>query len=821
MIRCFPRFPSRKPSRARGRVLRAEMLEPRTLLSGYGLSAFLGGHFGLGAAPVAGAAAPSTTASSNTGPTVSQPISVTGNGTITGKAASLSVLAQDAAGGLTYTWSVTGSSSGGTVTFNVNGSSRAQTTTATFTKAGTYSFLVKIVDSANHSASATTTVTVVPMVSAIRNAPTTAVTVSGTSLKPFIPTFIDQFGSVFSTPPALTWWTYESPQGVPAPTFTTSGGVTTVTFGMAGYYMLDAYVTAFPSASFVTMVNVTQTLTSITVSPGACSVAQGANQQFTAAAFDQFHRAMTTVPTFTWGATTGTITTAGVFTAPGSGATSTVSAKSGSVTGTSAVTVTAVSSLWQDAALGTLIQSLDADGSISRLDMIQILDSVSAKGALNAADLNDLKTLLSRATTLNIPNYVDVLASNVVNGNAANATYLGKSLGNLAVGSSSTQLANLINKWFYGTDLPTLCSTSLVYKSVSGSLFPQTPSHNDEVQGALGDCYFISALGTLADSNPAAVENMFINNGDGTYTVRFYTGTYGSVYNYTDGSVSAPFSNNATTADYVTVNCMLPTTTTGMLVYADYGASYNNSANSLWIPLAEKAYAQWNQTGKEDRDGTNAYASIQGGWMATVDAQVLGHDATDYFLTTATKQTMIADLSAKEAVTIGTQNFSGTLYGLYADHAYAVIGYNAKTDTFTLYNPWGPNPLYQPGPLTWGQIESACSQFCVANTAGSVPISGAPAQTNSVKTSLFNDAFGATAASHSASVAAFSRSDPAQASLPSSPFSATARASRQLFEALENSSTLRSHPTDTSDPSDGALSASLVDAMFAADGLLL
>ena len=123
---------------------------------------------------------------------------------------------------------------------------------------------------------------------------------------------------------------------------------------------------------------------------------------------------------------------------------------------------------------------------------------------------------------------------------------------------------------------------------------------------------------------------MFINNGDGTYTVRFYTGTYGTIYNSTDGSISAGFSNNAATADYVTVNCMLPTSTTGILVYADYGASYNNTANSLWIPLAEKAYAQWNQTGKEGRDGTNAYASIQGGWMATVDAQVLGYDATDY-----------------------------------------------------------------------------------------------------------------------------------------------------------------------------------------------
>ena len=309
----------------------------------------------------------------------------------------------------------------------------------------------------------------------------------------------------------------------------------------------------------------------------------------------------------------------------------TVTAKAGSLAGTATVQVT--SGNLQDAAVASLVSTLDADGSISRADMIQILRTVDAKGAINAADFSDLKKVVSEAAALNMPSYVQVLASDVVNGNAANATYQGAAMGNLAVGSSATQLANLINKWFYGTDVPTLCNTTLVYKSTAGSLFPQTPSHTDEYQGELGDCYFISALGTLADSNPAAVENMFINNGDGTYTVRFYTGPYGTIYNYSDGSISAGFSNNAGVADYVTVNCMLPVNSNGLLAYADYCASYTNAANSLWIPLAEKAYAQWNQTGKEGRDGTNSYASIQGGWMATVDAQVLGYNATDYMMT--------------------------------------------------------------------------------------------------------------------------------------------------------------------------------------------
>jgi hypothetical protein len=43
----------------------------------------------------------------------------------------------------------------------------------------------------------------------------------------------------------------------------------------------------------------------------------------------------------------------------------------------------------------------------------------------------------------------------------------------------------------------------------------------------VGDCYFIAALGALADSSAAAIENMFIDNGDGTWTVRFYVTVHG------------------------------------------------------------------------------------------------------------------------------------------------------------------------------------------------------------------------------------------------------------------------------------------------------
>ena len=379
----------------------------------------------------------------------------------------------------------------------------------------------------------------------------------------------------------------------------------------------------------------------------------------------------------------------------------------------------------KDPVLAGLVQKFNLDGSLNRAEMIQILASIGAGGTVSATDLSDLRTILANAAQYNMPNYVQVLASDVVNGNPANAYYQGAPLGNLAAGSSAAQLDDLIGKWFLGTDLPALTSSSLTYTMASGSLFPATPSHNDEHQGGLGDCYFISALGAIADSNPAAIKNMFIDNGDGTYTVRFYGGTY----SYFLGGIIAGFTNNTGTADYVTVNCALPTYSGGTFAYADSGSSASSQTNALWIPLAEKAYAEWNQTGKEGRDGQNSYGSIQSGWMTAVDAQVLGHNATDYFPSNATRTMMVNALAANQAVTIGTDtsnNSADTLsYGLVGSHAYAVIGYNAATGLFTLYNPWG---FDQPGALSWSQLEATCDGFVTAVTPGSASISNTNGQ---------------------------------------------------------------------------------------------
>jgi hypothetical protein len=182
--------------------------------------------------------------------------------------------------------------------------------------------------------------------------------------------------------------------------------------------------------------------------------------------------------------------------------------------------------------------------------------------------------------------------------------------------------------------------------------------------------------------------------------------------------------------DYVTVNRRLPAQYNGALGYSGYGLSVSSTSTTVWIALAEKAYAQWNETGNEGRDGTNRYAAIEGGWMGYVNAQVLGTASSNYSLASFNKQTLITALSSQKAVTIGTN--TSVSAGLYGSHAYLVTGYEASTDTFRLHNPWG---FSHPGALSYSQLQAYCSMFVVADASGSSPVSGAVASTISRSTS--------------------------------------------------------------------------------------
>ncbi len=662
---------------------------------------------------------------SNTAPAFVGSVNSSSGATIRGKDTTLSVVARDdkPESQLTYTWAVVSAPSGGAVTFAANNSNAAKSSRATFNKPGDYQLRVTVKDAAGLTSVTTQRFSVVQTLtslqlfngnSALSNNGT--LTVTGTSQQVTV-RGLDQWGNVMSQQPSFAWAVQTSPVGA-TPKITTVSNTATITFSRAAAYKFSVS-TGKLSASFSVTVN--QTLSKINVAPGTVDIQAGGKQQFVASAVDQFNATMSVQPT--WSTTSGSITSTGMLTAPNAAGKITVTASSGSVRGTSSITVAAPPS---QSAINGLATTLFADGSLNRADVIQILRSAGTDGSVSASELSDLRALIADAARYNMPGYVQVLAGNVVNANAANATYLGTTLGNLAAGSTNAVLTMLVDKWFMGTDLPTVTNSSITYRNATGPLFVGTPSRNDEKQGQLGDCYFIATIGALADRNPATINNMFVDNGDGTFTVRFYTGNY-SMFYLADGTVSDGFAGGTGVADYVTVNRQLPAYSNGTFAYSNYGRSVTDSTVPLWIALAEKAYAQWNHTGKSGRNGTNTYAAIEGGWMGVVNAQITGTNATAHYMSSATQQTLINALAAGKAVTIGSKSDATALVGA---HAYSITGYDANTGRFSLFNPWGNT---QPGPLSWADLQANCTMFSVATASSSAIVTNVRAATPTVR----------------------------------------------------------------------------------------
>ena len=330
-----------------------------------------------------------------------------------------------------------------------------------------------------------------------------------------------------------------------------------------------------------------------------------------------------------------------------------------------------------DAQITTLTRSLAADGNLSRNDMIAIFRDAKDGGVIDANELTDLRTIVSNSTLFTMVDSVKVLSNKIANSDVANTR---STIGNLFAGSSDTQMENLIGKWFLGTARPVINSGT--YSYVSGSLFQNGPSADDVYQGDLGDCYYVATLASIAQEKPDYIQNMFRDNGDNTFTVRFY--------------------NNGV-ADYVTVDRYLPTRSSGNAVYAGWGVgSYTSTTNELWVALAQKAYAQLAESGwSRSSTSTNSYADISGGWRGAVINHVAGLGSSSANAVDMTQAQLINLVNSNQILTTG---FNG--------HAYTITAYNATNQTFHLRNPWG----FAHADYTWSQLVSLRSIMAWSNT---------------------------------------------------------------------------------------------------------
>ena len=198
------------------------------------------------------------------------------------------------------------------------------------------------------------------------------------------------------------------------------------------------------------------------------------------------------------------------------------------------------------------------------------------------------------------------------------------------------------------------------------------PTDTDIAQGNVGDCWFLASLAETAARDPKLIQNMFISNGNGTWTVRFYV----------NGS-----------PDYVTVNDQLPVST----AYPSFngGYAFDSPQNGvLWAALAEKAFVLENLTGRIDtgQPGVAAYSALDSNIPSVALAAITGNTSLEFNVEPGMSAELIAAaVEAGDLVCIGSDS-SQSNSNIVPDHCYAVVGYNPSSSMpFELFNPWGAN----------------------------------------------------------------------------------------------------------------------------------
>jgi len=215
-----------------------------------------------------------------------------------------------------------------------------------------------------------------------------------------------------------------------------------------------------------------------------------------------------------------------------------------------------------------------------------------------------------------------------------------------------------------------------------GDYFEDVAEVNDPIQGALGDCYFIAALSSVAWARPYVIVNMIRPSGWGDESHPIHRTDF-----YLNGTGSA---------QTVEVSEKVPVAKTSRSwVYAR-----SLDSTEIWPAVMEKAYAKWRTNNTTDFPN---YPAISGGDPVMACAQLI-RGARTYKGNSATSSNAIWDFVRGNSLSRRTINPmvawtyssqpTGTNYGsarVVANHAYSVLGwdYYRNTKYVVLRNPWG------------------------------------------------------------------------------------------------------------------------------------
>lgn len=266
-------------------------------------------------------------------------------------------------------------------------------------------------------------------------------------------------------------------------------------------------------------------------------------------------------------------------------------------------------------------------------------------------------------------------------------------------------------------DLPGMYASGLTrIEQTNHDLFASGKPRLDTIhQGKLGNCFCLAPLGAVLNCDANRVAKMFQRQADGTYRVTLGTRTV---------TVAAPTD-------------------------AELAQTASNEHDGMWVNLYEKAIgAARNQDKPEDqRVGSPIDAMARGGSAGTMLSYITGHKIQRFSCAFAKDEKTSRDQHAailkqlrewlaeaakhERPMTCGTEKT--TTPGLTPNHAYAVLGFDAGTDTIRLWNPHGSTftPKGAPGlehgyPIADGVFNMPLPEF-VEQFAGLAVESDVPA----------------------------------------------------------------------------------------------
>ncbi len=201
----------------------------------------------------------------------------------------------------------------------------------------------------------------------------------------------------------------------------------------------------------------------------------------------------------------------------------------------------------------------------------------------------------------------------------------------------------------------------------------------DVRQGYIGDCYLASALAAVAGTRPDAIKQAIKDNGDGTFTVRFYEVGWDGKKTAHQESVDADLASDGDRPAYAN--------STEQVEGKDF--------MELWPSILEKAYAAWKGSYDAIGNGGNSgdvMTALTGEPCRSAPTQGAGNNDPLW-----TKMKKASD--EKRPMTASTGGEEDPRYkdpeaGVYGWHAYTVLGVEEKkagavTDRIvTLRNPW-------------------------------------------------------------------------------------------------------------------------------------